>query len=100
MADAPRLADMIDKVRTQRAAISKDFGIEILGIGGSVARDDANLSSDIDLGVRKNRPISLFEVVEAQEALSENLGLAVDLVFVDYLPAFKSGIFMRDLVRL
>jgi hypothetical protein len=49
MADAPRLADMIDKVRTQRAAI--------------------------------------------------NLGLAVDLVFVDCLPALKGGIFMRGLVR-
>jgi predicted nucleotidyltransferase len=100
MAKIPKLSDIIAKIQVQRDVISKNFGIEILGIGGSIARGEGRVDSDLDLGVRKVRRISLFEVVDAKEALTLSLGLPVDLIFVDFLPEFKSSVFMRDLVRL
>lgn len=100
MAENNRLVAVLDRVRAEKSSVSEEFGIEILGVGGSIARGDEVAGSDLDLGVRKNRSITLYEVVDAKEALSTALGLDVDLVFIDFLNDYKHRIFMRDLVPL
>lgn len=100
MGEQAELLTLLNRVRAERGRVSERFGIEILGVSGSKARGDDGPDSDLDLGVRKNRKITLFEVVNAKEALSIALGFDVDLVFVDFLNAYKHKIFMRDLVPL
>lgn len=100
MAENKPLHALLNRVRAERSSISEKFGLDILGVGGSLARGDGGPDSDLDLGVRKNRSITLFEVVDAKEALSSALGLDVDLVFIDFLNDYKHRVFMRDLAPL
>lgn len=100
MREPMRLAGVMDKVRPMLPILASHFGIEIVGIGGSVARGENRLDSDIDFGVRKTRSISLFEVIDAKDMLEDALLAPVDLVFLDALPSYKYSIFVRDLVAL
>ena len=60
--------------------ICKSYGINYLAIFGSRARGDARPESDVDLLVKFNRIVSLFELVRAEQALEARLNLPVDLV--------------------
>ena len=56
-----------------------DFGIERLGVFGSVARGMANDESDVDIVVRMNTP-NLFKLSRMRIELEERLNQHVDLV--------------------
>ena len=57
---------------------SGEFGIERLGVFGSVARDMANGESDVDVVVKMNPP-NLFKLsrmrIELEERLNQHIGL-------------------------
>lgn len=53
---------------------------------GSVARGDDTEASDLDLLVDARRGISLLDLVKAQHAIEDALGVPVDLVTLDDLP--------------
>jgi len=69
------------------------YGIEKLGIFGSVARNENTEQSDIDIVVEVRKP-SLSLMYELREALKTLFGCEVDLVrFRDSLrPLFKANI--------
>jgi len=56
-----------------------DFGIERLGVFGSVARGMANGESDVDVVVKMNAP-NLFKLSRMRIELEERLNQHVDLV--------------------
>jgi len=56
-----------------------DFGIERLGVFGSVARGMANGESDVDVVVKMNAP-NLFKLSRMRIELVERLNQHVDLV--------------------
>ena len=61
--------------------LEQDFSVESLAVFGSVARGEAEPSSDVDLLVRfRGHPPGLFEYVRLERHLSELLGRSVDLV--------------------
>jgi hypothetical protein len=61
--------------------LEQEFGVESLAVFGSVARGDADASSDVDLLVRfRGEPPGLFEYVRLERHLSELLDRSVDLV--------------------
>jgi hypothetical protein len=61
--------------------LEQEFGVESLAVFGSVARGDAEASSDVDLLVRfRGEPPGLFEYVRLERHLSELLDRSVDLV--------------------
>lgn len=61
--------------------IGRDYGVESLAVFGSVARGEAETSSDVDLLVRfRTKPPSLFAYVRLERRLSELLDRPVDLV--------------------
>lgn len=47
---------------------------------GSYVREEAEKGSDVDILVKFAKPVSLFTFLEVEDALSNALGLAVDLV--------------------
>lgn len=56
-------------------------GVSTLYLFGSVARDEATASSDVDLLVEFNDTPSLFDISRLRLALQERLGMKIDLVY-------------------
>lgn len=59
--------------------IRRQFGVESLLIFGSVARDEATETSDVDVLVEFNRPTGYFGLIALQERLEDLLGCKVDV---------------------
>ncbi len=92
------LQDCIQKLTDFKASFSQKFGIQKLGVFGSVARKENTEYSDIDIVVEVQKP-SLQLMYELREALNQLFGCKVDLVrFRDSLrPLFKSNI-QKDVI--
>jgi len=64
------------------AYLSREYGVERIGLFGSYVRNEQRSDSDIDLLVEfdSNRTIGLFRFVHLKNYLSDLLGAKVDLV--------------------
>jgi uncharacterized protein len=75
------------------------FRVEAIYLFGSVARDEAGSSSDVDLLVDFETPPSLFAFARLRRLLAEALECPVDLVTRAALkPKLREGI-LREAVR-
>jgi uncharacterized protein len=59
--------------------LRRQFGVKSLALFGSVARDEAGPTSDVDLLVEFDRPTGYFGLVRLEHHLQEVLGRPVDL---------------------
>ena len=64
----------------QHQTVLKDLGVRSLALFGSVARDEATPSSDIDIVVEFEPPITFDRYMDVKFYLEDNLGKKVDLV--------------------
>lgn len=87
-----RCDEVIDTLRQQREAICV-FHVASLFLFGSVARNEAKASSDVDLLVEFSQPVGLFTLARLQIYLEKLLGCAIDLGTTDSLKPY-----MQDLV--
>lgn len=71
--------DVISILQKHRPELAK-FGIKRLAIFGSVARDEADAQSDIDVLVEFQGPATFDGYMDLKFALEEILGSEVDLV--------------------
>ncbi|MFH1006673.1 MAG: nucleotidyltransferase family protein [Candidatus Latescibacterota bacterium] len=74
-----RRQEVLDTLATHRVKL-QEMGIGSLSLFGSVARDEAVDTNDIDLLVAFNRPVGLFHFARVRRTLSELLSCPVDLV--------------------
>lgn len=58
---------------------SDKYGIEAIGLFGSIARDEANSTSDIDIFI-KTKIVDMFTMVHIKEELEELTSSHIDLV--------------------
>src|SRR3989304_6990062 len=58
----------------------KQFGLKEIGIFGSYIRGEQNEGSDIDILIELEKPISFVRFMKLENALSELLGVRVELV--------------------
>lgn len=65
-------------LKSQREILQTQFGVTRLGIFGSVARDEANELSDLDVVVEMAP--DLFMMVHLKEHLQDTLQIPVDIV--------------------
>ncbi|MHC9063715.1 nucleotidyltransferase family protein [Nitrospira sp. CMX1] len=72
--------DIREIVRQHRDILADKYGVSVVGLFGSYARQEQRPDSDIDLLADILRPISLFELVGAELYLGEVLETKVDLV--------------------
>ncbi len=69
--------------RDKLVQIAREAGITYLALFGSHARGEATPQSDVDLAVRFDRVISLFDLIDTQQAMQDAVSREIDLVPVD-----------------
>lgn len=70
---------MVEALKKYKEQNVRRYGIKSLGVFGSVARDDATESSDIDIVVELDRA-DLFILADIKQDIEETLGRHVDIV--------------------
>ena len=86
--------DYLNKLRLFKQLHSSEYGIERIGIFGSVARGEQTTESDVDIYFETNKKISLFRMGGLMYDLKALFGTPVDIVHnTDHLPVkFKQQI--------
>lgn len=64
----------------QKPTLRREFGVESLGIFGSVVRNEQTRGSDVDILVDFAKPVGMFTFLELEEHLGHVLDTKVDLV--------------------
>jgi len=70
---------IIKKLRKFKKQSAEKYGILLLGIFGSVARDEATELSDVDVVIQLETA-NLFTIVHIKEDIEKELSLPVDIV--------------------
>jgi predicted nucleotidyltransferase len=71
----------------------QEYGVKSLSLFGSVSREEATATSDVDLLVEFFRPVGMLAFLRLQHRLTEILGRNVDLATVQALrPAWRERI--------
>ncbi len=87
-------------LKDKNSELAREFGVKSLSLFGSVARDEAASSSDVDLLVEFNRPVGYFGLFALQDHLEKLLGCRVDLGTPDSLkPRIREHV-MGELIRV
>ena len=77
--------------------ICRENDIVMVGVFGSVARNEASDQSDIDLLVEFSKRISLLKLVALEREISTALGKKVDLVTEAAISPYLRDIIKREL---
>jgi predicted nucleotidyltransferase len=73
--------DIIRKLGEHQKELRREFAVQSLALFGSVARDEAQDASDVDLLVEFDRPVGLLHLIGTQQHIEDLLGVKkVDLV--------------------
>ncbi len=76
------------------------FDPEYIGVFGSYARGEQLDTSDLDLLVKFGKRINLLELVGLEQALTESLGIKVDLVTENALSPLIKSFVEKDLKQI
>jgi len=71
--------DILCKLRNIKSDLGKNYGVTRIGIFGSVARNEANENSDVDIVVEMAEP-KLFYLVHIKELLEKDFNKHVDVI--------------------
>jgi hypothetical protein len=89
--------EIFEIIRRKKPEIESRYGVERLGLFGSYIRQKQRQKSDIDILVKFNRDIDLFEFLDLREYLEKQLNGKVDLVMES---ALKPNIGKRILAEV
>ena len=87
-------------LKQKNAELMAKFGVKSLLLFGSVARNEATSTSDVDLLVEFNRPVGYFGLFALQDYLEKLLGCSVDLGTPDSLKPYIKERVMGELIRV
>lgn len=89
---------LIESNRPALRILAKRYGISSMRVFGSMARDDANEASDVDLLVEGARPISGFSLGALLMDAQDLLGRKVDIVTINALhPLMRERILRQSI---
>ena len=92
--------DVLQTLKQKNTELTKQFGVKSLSLFGSVARNEATQTSDVDLLVEFNRPVGYFGLFALQDYLEKLLGCSVDLGTPDSLKPYIKERVMGELIRV
>jgi predicted nucleotidyltransferase len=91
---------VVQILKQKNAELTKQFGVKSLLLFGSVARNEATSTSDVDLLVEFNRPVGYFGLFALQDYLEKLLGCPVDLGTPNSLKPYIRERIMGELIRV
>jgi predicted nucleotidyltransferase len=91
---------VLQTLKQKNAELITKFGVKSLLLFGSVARNEAASTSDVDLLVEFNRPVGYFGLFALQDYLEKLLGCPVDLGTPDSLKPYIKERIMGELIRV
>ncbi len=74
-----KLSDALKILSEHQKELRVRYGVRSIALFGSVSRDEASETSDVDVLVEFDRPVGLFAFAHTRRYLSELLGCEVDL---------------------
>ncbi|MBI5933150.1 MAG: nucleotidyltransferase family protein [Chloroflexi bacterium] len=87
-------------LKQKNAEMTKQFGVKSLLLFGSVARNEATATSDVDLLVEFYRPVGYFGLFALQDYLEKLLGCSVDIGTPDSLKPYINERIKGELIRV
>ena len=77
-----KIEEIKSKLESLKPVLKERFQVETVGIFGSFAHGEQTVKSDIDVLVEFSQPntVDLFDFIDLEEFLSQQLGIKVDLV--------------------
>ena len=87
-------------LKQKNAELERKFGVKSLLLFGSVARDEATSTSDVDLLVEFNRPVGYFGLFALQDYLEKLLGCRVDLGTLNSLKPYIRERVLGELIHV
>jgi predicted nucleotidyltransferase len=87
-------------LKARQAKLRREYHVKSLRLFGSVARDEARPSSDVDLLVEFSRPVGLFQLIGLKQYLETALGCPVDLGTPDSLKPILKEEVLREAVHV
>jgi predicted nucleotidyltransferase len=88
-------------LKSQKDYLQQRYGIEVIGVFGSVARGENNENSDIDILYKfKDKKLSLFEYMQLLSELEEKFHTKVDLVREDKIKPFLKEYIQKDIINV
>ena len=91
---------VLQLLKQKNAELANEFGVKSLSLFGSVARNEARPTSDVDLLVEFSRPVGYFGLFALQDYLEKLLGCSVDIGTLDSLKPYMRERIMGDLVHV
>ena len=91
---------LIETHRTQLRSLATRYGLSSIRIFGSMARDDASSTSDVDLLVESKEPVSGFALGAMLMDAQELLGRKVDIVTIQALHPLMRSRVLQEAVLL
>jgi len=91
---------VLQALKQKNTELTNKFGVKSLLLFGSVARNEATSTSDVDLLVEFNRPVGYFGLFALQDYLEKLLGCPVDLGTPDSLKPYIKERVMGELIRV
>ncbi len=93
-------SQVIQILSERQRELARQYGVKSLALFGSVARDQATSTSDVDLLVEFDRPVGYFGLFALQDHLESLLGRKVDLGTPDSLkPRIRERV-MGECIRV
>ncbi|MCZ7357511.1 MAG: nucleotidyltransferase family protein [Candidatus Methanoperedens sp.] len=77
--------EILKVLKKELPNLKEKFKVKSIGIFGSYVRGEQTKTSDIDMLVQFEAPVSFFKFIELEDYLTEKLGAKVDLVTPDAL---------------
>lgn len=72
-------SEVIETIKLNKHRIESEFGVTKIGVFGSVARDEANAKSDIDIAVELKSENKFRNFMALERYLKKLLGNRIDL---------------------
>jgi predicted nucleotidyltransferase len=89
---------VIDLIKTNYTFLADEFGIEKIGLFGSVARGTETPESDVDIVVKFKTPIG-FKFIALVEYLENLLNSKVDVLTLDGINNIRFKTISDDIMR-
>jgi len=92
--------EIIEKLRKLKPVLKEKFGIEEIGVFGSVARGEDTEKSDIDIVVLKAKKKNYFDLIDIKYILKEYLNKEVDIGYYDSIRPIIRRHIDKDLINV